>query len=99
MSHVPAPSRDRGTARTGVVNLRVQPAERALIDRAAAARGKSRSEFMLEASRRAAEETLLDQTFFRIDPAAYARFLEMLDAPARPSPELRRLMQTRAPWE
>ncbi|WP_150047281.1 DUF1778 domain-containing protein [Methylomonas rhizoryzae] len=34
---------------------------RALIDQAAKARGKTRSEFMIDAARRAAEESLPDQ--------------------------------------
>ncbi len=90
----PAPA-----ARSGVINIRVRPDERALIDRAASAQGKSRSGFMLEASRRAAEEALLDQTVLRVDAATYNRFLELLDAPARPNAALRRLMQTKAPWD
>jgi uncharacterized protein (DUF1778 family) len=90
---------ERPTARTGMINIRVKPAERALIDQAAAAQGKSRSDFMLEASRRAAEEALLDRTLLRVDSATYARFVELLDAPPRSNEHLRRLMQTKAPWD
>ena len=90
---------ERPAARTGMINIRVKPAERALIDEAAAAQGKSRSDFMLEASRRAAEEALLDRTLLRVDAATYARFIELLDAPPRPNKQLRRLMQTKAPWD
>lgn len=86
-------------ARSGIINLRIKPVDRSLIDQAAAMQGKSRSDFMLEASRRAAEETLLDQTLIQVDRATYRRFLAQLDAPARPSEALRRLMQTKAPWE
>jgi uncharacterized protein (DUF1778 family) len=89
----------RAPGRTGMINIRVKPAERALIDEAAAAQGKSRSDFMLEASRRAAEEALLDRTLLRVDAAAYARFVELLDAPPRPDEQLRKLMQTNAPWD
>lgn len=89
----------RSAARTGMINIRVKPAERALIDQAAAAQGKSRSDFMLEASRRAAEEALLDRTLLRVDAATYARFVELLDAPPRPNAQLRKLMQTKAPWD
>jgi len=89
---------DRSPVRT-MINIRVKPAERALIDQAAAAQGKSRTDFMLEASRRAAEETLLDQTLLRVDQATYARFVELLDAPPRPNAQLRKLMQTKAPWD
>jgi uncharacterized protein (DUF1778 family) len=85
-------------ART-MINIRVKPAERALIDQAAAAQGKSRSDFMLEASRRAAEEALLDQTLLRVDADTYAKFVALLDAPPRPNAQLRKLMQTKAPWD
>jgi uncharacterized protein (DUF1778 family) len=90
--HVRTPSRS-------MINIRVKPAERALIDQAAAVQGKSRTDFMLDASRRAAEETLLDQTLLRVDRETYDRFVELLDAPPRPNEKLRKLMQTRAPWD
>ena len=90
---------DQAAPRSAVINIRVRPDERALIDRAAAAQGKSRSDFMLEASRRAAEEALLDQTILHVDTATYARFVAMLDAPPRPNSALRRLLQTKAPWD
>ena len=100
MRNHPARERDeRPVPRRGMINIRVKPAERDLIDRAAALQGKSRSDFMLEASRRAAEEALLDRTLLRVDEATYARFIALLDAPPRPNAQLRRLMQTKAPWE
>lgn len=92
-------TRRRAEPRSGTINIRIKPVERDLIDRAAAAQGKSRSDFMLEASRRAAEEMLLDRTLLRVDAKAYARFVELLDAPPRPNAALRKLMQTRAPWD
>ena len=85
--------------RSGTINIRIQPAERALIDRAAESQGKSRSDFMLEAARRAAEEALVDRTLLRVDSATYDRFIELLDGPAVPNEKLRKLMQTRPPWE
>jgi uncharacterized protein (DUF1778 family) len=90
---------ERLALRRGMINIRIKPAERDLIDQAAALLGRSRSDFMLEASRRAAEEALLDRTFLRVDEATYARFIALLDAPPRPNEQLRRLMQTQAPWE
>jgi len=86
-------------ARSGVINIRVRPDERALIDRAALVQGKSRTDFMLEASQRAAEDVLLDQTVLRVDAATYSRFVKLLDAPPRPNAALRRLMQMKPPWE
>ncbi len=47
---------------TQAVNLCVRRDIRSLIDRAANAQVKTRSDFMIDAARRAAEEFLLDQT-------------------------------------
>lgn len=87
----------QGRART--INMRVLPGEQALIDRAAEASGKTRSEFMLEAARREAEGVLLDRRLFMLDETAYQAFVERLDAPPRRNDKLRRMLATRAPWE
>jgi uncharacterized protein (DUF1778 family) len=86
------------TAPRETLNLRIAAAERGLIDRAAKASGKTRTDFILGAARRAAEEELLDRTIFVVDAAAYAKFLALLDAPPKPNDRLRRTMQTAAPW-
>jgi uncharacterized protein (DUF1778 family) len=80
-------------------HIRIKPGDRALIDQAAAAQGKKRSEFMLEASRRGAEETLLDQALLRVDSQTYAKFVELLDRPPQPNEGLRKLLLSKAPWE
>ena len=80
-------------------NLRIPPAERNLIDRAAQSAGKTRTDFILEAARRAAEEHLLDRALMVVSPAAYAEFLKRLDSPARPNDRLRRTMRSKAPWQ
>ena len=85
-------------ARRESLNLRIKPAERDLIDRAAKARGKNCSEFVLEA-RAAAEEALIEQRIFRIDSDDYQLFLNRLDQPPAPNAALRKTMQTPAPWE
>lgn len=81
------------------LNLRIAPAERNLIDRAAASAGKTRTDFVLEAARRAAEETLLDRALMMVSPKAYEDFLARLDRPARPNERLKRTMRTKAPWQ
>ena len=81
------------------LNLRIKPEERSLIARAAKARGKNRTDFMLDAARSAAEEALLDQTLITASPDAYAAFLARLDMPPQPNARLRKTMQTPAPWE
>jgi uncharacterized protein (DUF1778 family) len=81
------------------LNLRIQPEMRGLIDRAAHLAGKNRTDFVLDAARRAAETTLLDRTIFGVSSKAYAEFIALLDAPPRPNERLRRALQTPGPWE
>lgn len=81
------------------LNLRIKPELRGLIDRAAELSGKNRTDFVLEAARRAAEDALLDRTVFTVSTEAYAEFLARLDAPLQPNERLRRTMRTRAPWD
>jgi uncharacterized protein (DUF1778 family) len=81
------------------LNIRIRPEERSLIDRAAKARGKNRTDFVLEAARTAAEEALLDQAIITASPEAYAAFLTRLDMPPEPNERLRKTMQTPPPWE
>jgi uncharacterized protein (DUF1778 family) len=81
------------------LNLRIKPEERSLIDRAAKARGKNRTDFVLDAARAAAEEALLDQTIIAVSPEAYAAFLARLDMPPQPNEGLGKTMRTPAPWE
>ena len=87
------------TAKRESLNLRIKPEERGLIDRAARSLGKTRTDFVLDAARRAAEEALLDRTELKVSREAYAEFLARLDAPPRPNARLRRTMKTKPVWE
>jgi uncharacterized protein (DUF1778 family) len=80
------------------LNLRIKTEERDLIDRAARASGKNRTEFILDATRRAAEETLLDHALLRVGSDAFAAFQARLDAPPEPNERLRETMQTPPLW-
>jgi uncharacterized protein (DUF1778 family) len=93
MATTPKPATPRDT-----LNLRIKPELRGLIDRAAELAGKNRTDFVLDAARRAAEDALLDRTVFSVSPKAYAEFLKRLDAPPQPNDRLRRTMQAKAPW-
>lgn len=81
------------------LNLRIPPAERNLIDRAAESAGKTRTDFILEAARRAAEEALLDRALLVVSPEAYSEFLKRLDQPAQPNERLQRTMRGQVPWK
>lgn len=94
---MPTLSNERSKRET--LNIRINPEVRSLIDRAAKARGKTRTDFVLDAARAAAEEALLDQTIVAASPEAYAAFLARLDMPPQPNERLRKTMQTPAPWD
>lgn len=81
------------------INIRAKAPQRDLIDQAAGRLGRSRSEFMLDAACREAEDVLLDQTFFTVDAPTFARFQALLDKPLPPTDKLRRLLKTKAPWD
>ena len=85
--------------RDAVVNLRLQTSARELIDQAAAALGKTRTEFMVEAARREAEAVLLDRSFFALNERSFADFTAALDRPPADNPRLRQLLRTTSPWE
>lgn len=87
------------STRTRVINLRTSEARRALIDQAAKASGKDRTEFMLEAATREAQSVLLDRRFFQLDENSFRKFAEALDAPPADNPRLRKLFSKHSPWE
>jgi uncharacterized protein (DUF1778 family) len=86
-------------SRRETLNLRIKPELRGLIDRAAMATGKNRTDFVLNAARHAAEDALMDRTVFAVNAKAYAEFLARLDTRPRPNARLRRALRTAAPWE
>jgi len=85
-------------ARRESLNIRIKAADRGLIDKAAALTGKTRTDFMLEAARAAAESALLGRTLFLADPEAHAEFLRRLDAPPAANARLKKTMRTAPPW-
>jgi uncharacterized protein (DUF1778 family) len=81
------------------INLRVTRTQKALIDRAANALGRNRSDFMLDAACQEAESVLLDRRYFVLSETAFKRFTEMLDKPPASNPRLERLLRSKAPWD
>ncbi len=81
------------------INIRAKARQRDLIDQAAERLGRSRSDFMLEAACREAEDVLLDQTFFTVDAGTFAKCQALLDKPLPPTARLRRLLKAKAPWD
>jgi uncharacterized protein (DUF1778 family) len=89
---------DRG-GRGEIINLRASRKQKALIDQAAEALGRSRSDFMLDTVCREAEAILLDRRYFALSEDAFRRFNAMLDKPPKANSKLRRLLATKPPWE
>lgn len=84
--------------RDEVINLRASQRQKALIDRAADALGRNRSDFMLETACREAEAVLLDRRYFALPAEDFKRFTALLDKPPASNPRLARLLKTKAPW-
>lgn len=85
--------------RDTTINLRLPEKVKGLIDEAAAAVGKTRTEFVIESARQHAVDVLLDQRLFALEPAAWDAFMAALDNLPPPNEALRRLMARKAPWE
>ncbi|PBC08505.1 DUF1778 domain-containing protein [Mesorhizobium sp. WSM3859] len=82
-----------------IIQIRASAGTKAILNRAASLRGQKLSEFMLDSARKQAEETILDQRAFFLGTDAHERFLDLLDAPNKPSEELRSRMTRRPAWE
>ena len=81
------------------VNFRMTDERLALIDRAAATRGVTRTEFVLRSSEAAAIEALSERPVIALDDEVYDAFVAALDAPARPNADLKDLLARRPPWD
>ena len=88
-----------GTRRDEAINLRASRKQKVLIDRAAEALGRSRSDFMLDTACREAEAVLLDRRYFALSEQSFKRFTKILDNPPKDNPRLRRLLHSKAPWD
>ena len=78
--------------------MRIKAEDRSLIDWAAKAHGKTRTDFILKAARRAAEDTMFDRWIVAVGSEAHEVFLARLDSPLLPSERLIRILRTKAPW-
>jgi uncharacterized protein (DUF1778 family) len=92
-------SRASARLRDQMINLRANKTQRTLIDSAAEALGKKRSEFMLEAACREATSVLADQRYFIVDERTFREFTAALDKAPAENTRLRQLLGTKAPWD
>ena len=96
---MPQTRRKRETRKDEVIQIRASAKDKALITSAAAQRGQKLSEYMLESSRRRAEDDLLDQRVFFLGPKEHEELLAILDDPPKPSRELVALFRRKRLWE
>ncbi len=85
--------------RDAVVNLRMPQFVRDLIDNAASVLGKTRTDFIIDISRKQAIDVLLDQRLFTLRTERYEAFLDALEKPPVPNEKLKRLLASKSPWE
>lgn len=81
------------------INLRMQPAQRDLIDQAAELLGKNRTEYMLDVTTRAAQDAILDQRIFYLNDEQWEEIQRAIQAPAQVNPKLKQLLSRKSPWE
>ena len=81
------------------LSLRISPNDRNLIDRAALAANKSRSEFLLESARAAATESLLDQRLFVLNAAEFKTFEKALGKAPMIDDVAKVLSKRHSPWK
>jgi uncharacterized protein (DUF1778 family) len=86
-------------AKSVIFNIRAKLLQQLLIDKAATMLSKTRTDFMLEASCREAENVLLDNTLFLLSKDKFKRFTELLDAPIAKRNEIKSLLESISPWE
>ena len=81
------------------IHVRASAEVRDLIDRAATVQGKTRTDFILEASTSAAQRVLLDQVFFQVNEKQMKAFHAVMDKPIQNNEAVRRLLAEKSPWE
>ena len=81
------------------VNIRTSTERLAVIDRAAAIRGVSRTEFLLRSSEAAAIEALNERPVIALDDEAWDDFVAALDAPVQLDPAVRARYARRPQWD
>jgi len=99
VQHAPRRAVKRSKDTRKPLNMRIKPVDRCLIDHAAELTGKNLTDFVLDAARMAAQNTLLDRSVIPVSEKAYAAFVALLDAPPNPNERLRKSLSTPAVWE
>jgi uncharacterized protein (DUF1778 family) len=85
--------------RSECVDLRMTPAAKQTLQRAAAVSHKTLTEFLLDSGLNAAFETLADRRVFQLDETDWNAFMAALASPPKSNPRLRKLLARKPAWE
>lgn len=85
-------------SKSAPINMRVEPAQQALLTKAAALLHKDRSAFILDVACREAENVLLDQRLFQLSEEDFDAFKTAFTAPIAESAALKALLKEASPW-
>lgn len=90
---------DTTSDRTETLELLLTPEMKQALSVAAEAANASLPDFVLESALARARGGDVNRPYWMVDPETFAAFQAALDAPPRVLPNLKRLLERRAPWE
>lgn len=86
-------------SKTAPINMRVEPSQQALLNKAASILNKDRTAFILDVACREAENVILDQRLYELDKEAFIAFELTLNADLPENNKLKALLEDPSPWE
>ena len=86
-------------ARSERVDLRMTPAAKRMLQRAAAVSNKTVTEFLLDSGLNAALDALANRRVFQLDAKRWNAFMQALSTPPADNPRLRKLLARKPAWE
>ena len=91
--------RDSTEARSERVDLRMTPAAKRMLQRAASVTNKTLTEFLLDTGLSAAHDALADRRVFQLDVKRWTAFMQALSNPPKDNQGLRKLLARKPAWE
>jgi len=89
----------KDTGRNARLGIRIDEGDKALLAEAAALEHMTITGFVLDAARGRAERVLAEHRVIRVSAEAYDAFVAALEAPPKPKPRLRALLQSEDPFD
>src|SRR5204863_7408527 len=94
-----SPMTETTEGRSERVDLRMTPAAKRTLQRAAAVSNKTLTEFLLDTGLNAALDALADRRVFQLDEKRWAKFMQELANPPKKNSRLRKLLTRRPAWK